>query len=105
MTIDELTTILLDVEARYRRLDAAMSAARAAGCLDIEGELHNAAWHVFDGWIRHLDKHFTDGWLSWWIYDNEFGRKAFEASGSRKARLRSIRTARQMARLILDSRK
>jgi hypothetical protein len=102
-TLDELTELLRDVERRYRRLDAACNAAHAAGALDLEGELHRAAWHAFEGWLDHLDGEILFGWVSWWVYDNEFGRMAHEAGLGGK--LRPVRTARQMARLILACQK
>ena len=98
-TIDEWTRLLADLTARYQRLDAAMDAAIAAGCLDIEGELHNAAYNVLDGWIKQLGDESGAEWVSWWIYDNECGKKGLVAGYDGKCR--PIRTVKQMARLIV----
>lgn len=98
--IDQLEKRIVAVVATYRRLTAATDAARQAGCLDIEGPLHDAIWRGFDELLALID---ADGWLHWYLWENACGEKRFEARARGDTPLRKIATPRQLARLMVDA--
>ena len=83
----------------YNALDDACTAAMNAGALSVEGPLFEAIWRSHDTILKHLD---VDGWISWFIYDNDCGQKAHQATASEQKPLKSIRTTRQLATLIVE---
>lgn len=68
LTIEELNKIL----DAHLALQNAVDAARKAGCLDIDGPLYNAIWKGFEDTVNVID---PDGWIMWYIYENDFGNK------------------------------
>lgn len=84
----------------YRRLDAACDSAMKAGAMDPSGPLHDAIWRSFSGILDRID---VDDWISWYIYENECGKKAMQAKGCGKRGIMPIKTCRDLARLIVES--
>lgn len=85
------------VVADYQRLSRACDAARVAGCMEINGPLHEAIWLSFESMLTRID---FEGWLSWFIQDNDCGASGLWARlPGKKARI-AIITPRQLARLI-----
>jgi len=72
LTLEQLTKLLEE----YKELSDACDAARAAGCLDIEGRLQNAIWSSIETVISFFD---PEGWIMWHILENEYGAKEYEA--------------------------
>lgn len=95
--IAALTYTIENIVGHYKRLDAACDAARDAGCLTVEGNLHDAIWEGFSGMLNLMDH---DAWISWFIYENDCGKSALKAGFD--GTLRTIRTARQLAKLITE---
>jgi hypothetical protein len=58
--------------ASYERLDIATKNAEKAGCLDMNGPLFEAIWRGFENVVSVVDE---DAWISWFIYDNDVGKK------------------------------
>jgi len=98
--IDFWQTITDEIVADYKRLDHACDAALTAGAMDPSGPLHDAIWRSFSGMLDRLD---VDGWIKWFIFENECGKKAMEAKGAGKLGMKPIQTTRQLARLIVES--
>jgi len=88
------------IVADYKRLDHACDAALKAGAMDANGPLFEAIWRSFQGMLERID---DDGWIHWFIYENECGKKAMQAKGCGKRGLTPIKTPRQLARLIVES--
>lgn len=86
---------IVSIVGHYKRLDAACDAAAKAGGLDLLGPLNDAIWEGFSGMLALID---ASDWISWFIYENDCGKRAFEAGYDGKTR--PIRTARQLAKLI-----
>lgn len=95
--IDALAETIENIVGHYQRLDAACDAARDAGCLSTEGKLHDAIWEGFSGMLNLMDH---DEWISWFIFENDCGKRALKAGFD--GHLRPIRTARQLAKLITE---
>jgi len=83
LTLEQLTKLLEE----YKELSDACDAARAAGCLEIEGRLQNAIWSTVEKVISFFD---TEGWIMWHILENEYGAKEYEAGYS--SNMKKIKT-------------
>ena len=98
--IDRWQTTVDDIVADYRRLNSACDAALKAGAMDANGPLYDAIWKCFHTMLDRID---VDGWISWFIYDNECGKKQHKAKGYGKRGATSIKTSCHIARLIVES--
>ena len=76
--------------AAYEKLDLASSKAIEAGCLDPNGPFYDAIWRGFDDMMQVVDPHT---WISWYIYDNEMGKKGLMAElGSKMVKVKNLKT-------------
>lgn len=98
--IDSLEIIIDGIITDYRRLNNACDAAIKAGAMDINGPLHEAIWRSFQGMLERIDE---DGWISWFIHDNDCGAKAMKAKGCGKRGMMQIKTTRSLAKLIVGA--
>lgn len=81
---------LKDIIVAYENLDMACTNALRAGCLDIDGPLYDRIWRGFDDIVSIIDPH---GWITWYIHDNEMGKKALVAEiGSKKYKVKDLKT-------------
>jgi hypothetical protein len=56
----------------YVKLNQATEAAIKAGCLDVNGPLFEAIWHVFENVLAIVDQHSC---ILWYIHENDMGKK------------------------------
>jgi hypothetical protein len=68
LTIKELNKIL----DSYIALKKVMDKAYDAGFMDINGSFYNTVWKAFEDTVNIVD---PDGWITWYIYDNDMGEK------------------------------
>ena len=74
----------------YENLDMACTNALRAGCLDIDGPLYDRIWRGFDDIVSIIDPH---GWITWYINDNEMGKRGLIAEVfSKKYKVRDLKT-------------
>ena len=86
LTQEQLETIIIAHENLYM----ACTNALRAGCLDIDGPLYDRIWRGFDDILSIIDPH---DWISWYIHDNEMGKKALIAEiGSKKYKVKNLKT-------------
>ena len=97
--IDLWQSIVDGIVTDYRRLDNACNAAMKAGAMDANGPLYDAIWRSFAGILERID---DDGWINWFIYENECGKKSMKAGAGKRGRT-PIKTSRHLARLIVES--
>lgn len=97
--VEKLTRRIDNCVSAYRRLDSACRNAEMAGCLDPNGPLFNAIWRAFDTLLT--ESSVDSEWVHWHIYDNDCGKKGFEAGPIGK--LRKVRNSRDLALVILES--
>jgi hypothetical protein len=90
---DKLDRIVAD----YKNLETNCDAAHAAGCLDIDGNLFKAIWVSHETLLKLSGQY---EWISWFLYENEYGSKKLQAGcgGS----LRKIKNTRDLAKLIVE---
>jgi len=93
-------TVIAGIVAHYKRLDAVCEAALKAGAMDPGGPLHDAIWRTFSAMLTLID---VDEWITWFIYENDCGKKKGQAKGCGKRGLSPIKTPRHLARLIVES--
>ena len=93
------TTITLLVE-RYKALGKACSEYLNVGALTPETPLYDEIWNMFEFMVGQIDR---DDWINWYIFENDCGKKQLAASASSAKQPRKIKTARDIARLIVES--
>lgn len=91
LTLQQLDKLLDE----YRELSIACDAARAAGCLEVEGRLQNAIWSSIETVISFFD---SEGWIMWYILENDYGSKGHEAGYH--GNLKPIKTTSDLLWLI-----
>jgi hypothetical protein len=91
LTLEQLTKLLEE----YKELSDACDAARAAGCLEIEGRLQNAIWSSIETVISFFD---PEGWIMWYILENEYGDKGYDAGY--KGDMKPIKTPEDLFQLM-----
>jgi len=71
-------------------LGIATDKAFDAGCLDINGPLFDAVWRGFERVVSVVD----DGaWISWFVYDNDMGKKGLTVIiDSKKIKVKTVKT-------------
>jgi hypothetical protein len=83
LTLIQLTKLIEE----YKNLSVVCDAARAAGCLEIEGKLQSAIWSTIETIIDFFD---PEGWIMWYILENDYGAKGYDAGY--KHNTKSIKT-------------
>ena len=74
----------------YEKLDLTTKNAERAGCLDANGPLFEAIWTGFENMLAIMDE---DSWISWYIYDNEMGKKDLSVTiNSKKFKVKTVKT-------------
>jgi hypothetical protein len=58
---------------KYSQLNDACDAVIKVGAMDIEGPLCQAIWGAWEHLLQQCDH---DDWISWYIYDNDCGKKS-----------------------------
>lgn len=91
LTLQQLDKLL----GEYRELSDACDAARAAGCLEVEGRLQNAMWSSIETVISFFD---PEGWIMWHILENDYGAKGYEAGNT--GDLKPIKTTEDLLSII-----
>jgi hypothetical protein len=75
--------------ASHQRLDIATENAEKAGCLDSNGPLFEAIWSGFENVISIVDQ---DSWISWFVYDNDVGKKGLTVViDSKKIKVKTVK--------------
>lgn len=82
----------------YKRLDEACDKADECGTLATSGKLFEAIWNAFEEMLRMIDH---EGWIAWYIYDNDCGAKGYTASNGKK-KTKPINKSRDLAKLIVE---
>jgi hypothetical protein len=98
-------TLITAIVTDYKALDAACDAAIDAGCMDVNGPLFKAIWEAFE---RMLDRVDSNGWIAWFIYENqcgERGRIAVVMRNGKAIKTRPIKTPLDLAKIITKEEK
>lgn len=86
LTEGQLETII----DSYVELNQATEAAIKAGCLDVNGPLHEAIWRGFENVLAIVDQY---SWISWYIHENDMGKKGLSVTiDSKKFKVKTMKT-------------
>ena len=87
---------------QYKALNKACEAASKSGTLDPNGPLFEAIWSSFDSMLDLID---PEGWIGWYIYDNECGKKKLKASTGKGNPLLKIDTNSKLVNFLVEIKK
>ena len=93
------TEVVETLVSKYKDLDKACGAASNSGTLDPNGPLFEAIWSSFDSMLSLVD---TGGWIGWYIYDNECGKKKLKASTGKNKPLLKIDTNLKLVNFLVE---
>lgn len=101
-TSAEIATLLQPWLDTYLELDRQFSALAAVLGRRDECPLENAAYRVHAAYTAALAREVgdTDDWLSWYLYENDAGKKGLSAKAPRWRELRPITSLHRLAKLI-----
>lgn len=101
MTHSARVLIIVTVVHRHDTLDRAF-----APLIEIfrnhDFPIWEESWKIFEAYLAAIAREIgdTSGWLHWFIYENDCGRKKLSARAAAWPELRPIGTPRALARLI-----
>lgn len=101
MTTTERTRLITAVAQRRDALSQAF-APLIAIFRNHDFPLWEEAWKTFDAYLEKVAAEIgdRDGWLHWFIYENDCGRKKMQARAAAWSDLRPIATPRALACLL-----
>lgn len=101
LTSEQKIDLLQKWQASYQRIISAMEALHAVVGVKPESQLHKAVSMMFSDYTSALQRQLGDGngWLWWYCYDNEMGRKGLHMQPAGR-RMRPIRTLEDLVWLI-----
>ena len=81
MTREEKLALLRQWEASYLELDLQMDRLSAVFGSMVHSPFGEAVWGAWGNYTRALAELVGDGyeWLNWYCFDNDMGKKAYEA--------------------------
>jgi hypothetical protein len=102
MTPAQIETLLTPWLDHWRTLDGTFEAQAVSHGADPEAPFWKAVYSLFDAYTDQLAALVgdTDGWLHWFIYDNDAGANAYPASQNRGTRAKRIRTLKDLSHLL-----
>jgi len=99
-----IDVVVTTVVQRYTELSTQCDALNAILKMDYESPLMRSIWMMFECYAASASALIGDNheWLSWYIWDNQCGKKELCASlGTKK--LRPVRTVKDLVKLIKAS--
>lgn len=84
---------------KYKILNKACEAATKSGTLDPNGPLFNAIWSGFENMLSLVD---IDGWIGWYIFDNECGKRKLKSSTGKDKPLMKIDTNLKLINFLVE---
>lgn len=83
--------------------DRQMDALYALTTAQPDSPLLDAIYRTEEAYTRAVAEQVgdTEGWLAWFRYECDMGRKPLEARRDEKARFAKVRTVKQLARMVV----
>ncbi len=102
MTHDEIVAELNRWIAHYWRVTAATKLLKQAFEHSPEGAVPQALWLLFDAYMDAKAQNLgdTEGWLAWFLWDNDAGKKGLKAKAASWKKERPIKNLHDLAALI-----
>lgn len=113
MTDKEKISLLEEWQKSYEELDIAIVAIETAfGCYMCDSNIFNASWKIFEKYTETLAIIFCDSsdktvndykaWLSWYCYENDMGKKGFEAKASSWKKPKKINNLKMLLKVMTE---
>jgi hypothetical protein len=98
----QIETLLTPWLAYWRTLDGTFEAQHASHGADPEAPFWKAVYSLFDAYTEQLATQVGDTahWLHWFIYDNDAGANAYQATTPTNKKPKRIRTLKDLAHLL-----
>ena len=84
-----------DIVKAYTELKEVFEAAEKLGCIDINGKLFEKTWRLYDRTSKPLG---PEGWIDWYIWDNDCGKKGYECKYNGKTI--AVTNTKQLAEIM-----
>lgn len=98
--IAKATAMVEAVVEAHKRLSTEVNAFIDVGAMSPDSKLFSAIWGAFNVLMAQFDK---EDWIAWYIYENDYGKRGFEASAKAGRLPTPIKTYKDLAKLIVDS--
>lgn len=100
---DDTLVLLREWKKHHDALDSLMDGIQATIGLNPDGPMFDTVWKVFDAYTGTLAVEVCDfdGWLEWFILENDMGGKALQAGFDNK--MRKIATLEDLQWLLAES--
>ena len=105
MNKKELTEQLDKIIFHYRQIESSFDAVYEVGFLDYDSPFVNNIWQSFEGMLDIIEKQLDTTWISWFIFENRCGEKELRAQTGSMKKLKTIKTTKDLAQLILEDSK
>lgn len=94
-------------QKQHEAVEKLMSDVESSIGLNIDGPLFDVVWKLFDAYTKTVSAQVGDdfGWMEWYQSENDMGARCFEACPGAGCKLRKVKTLKDLARLIVESRK
>lgn len=108
MTAHQIETLLTPWLDHWRTLDGTFEAQHASHGADPEATFWKAVYNLFDAYTDQFAALIgdTEGWLHWFIYDNDAGTRELYITVPHRTRKRSkstcIRTLKDLSHLLAN---
>lgn len=96
--IEKWVEVIDEIVKDYIALEAACDACFAAGVMVTHGPLFNAIWGNHE---RMLDRIDYDGYISWYLYENDMGEKKLNVKTLKHKEWLVISDTRKLAEIIV----
>ncbi len=105
MTATQIETLLTPWLAHWRTIDTTFESQAGTHGADCEAPFWKAVYQIFDAYTEQLAAQIgdKDGWLFWFIYDNDAGANAYPASMNAGTTPRRIRTLKDLSKLLASA--
>lgn len=102
MTPTQIEHLLTPWLAHWRILDGTFESQAHTHGADCEAPFWKAVYTLFDAYTDQLAALIgdTQGWLHWFIYDNDAGANAYPARSQRGTKPKRIRTLKDLSFLL-----
>lgn|SRR4030067_1138779 len=100
LTCEDLEIAINDLQKFFEeqeKLDAVLKVISPSGTGVVE-----FGSYFIDAYINLLEKSFCDNfnWISWFVFESDFGKKGMEAKGSSDKKLTKIKTVKQLYKIM-----
>ena len=96
--VDEIINQFNKIESMYDKLNEIFT-------LDPGAPIATIVYETFNLYVKATSQIIgdKDNWIDWYIWDNDCGKKGFEAKTHEFNKMKKINTTKDLVKLIMDS--